>query len=91
MRWWKERGYTPPERDAFGILERIIAYRFDSKPASLVGSVVQCDARQARSHFAEHVGRVKLVVTSPPYLDVTNYSEDQWLRLWFLGGPDSPF
>jgi hypothetical protein len=26
------------------------------------------------------------VITSPPYLDTTNYREDQWLRLWFLGG-----
>lgn len=25
-----------------------------------------------------------------PYFDVTNYGEDQWLRLWFLGGPSRP-
>src|SRR5258705_2335387 len=30
------------------------------------------------------------VITSPPYLDVTNFEEDQWLRLWFLGGPPYP-
>ena len=29
-------------------------------------------------------------VTSPPYFDTTHYAEDQWLRLWFLGGPDRP-
>lgn len=34
--------------------------------------------------------KVKLVITSPPYLDVTDYHEDQWLRLWFLGGPAKP-
>lgn len=34
--------------------------------------------------------RVRLVVTSPPYLDITDYHEDQWLRLWFLGGPMKP-
>ena len=33
---------------------------------------------------------MKLVVTSPPYLDTTDYVEDQWLRLWFLGGPPYP-
>src|SRR5205807_2458526 len=27
---------------------------------------------------------------SPPYFDVTNFEEDQWLRLWFLGGPAHP-
>ena len=34
--------------------------------------------------------KVKLVVTSPPYLDITDYHEDQWLRLWLLGGPMKP-
>ena len=26
---------------------------------------------------------VQLVVTSPPFLDVVNYSQDNWLRCWF--------
>ena len=33
---------------------------------------------------------MKLVITSPPYLDITDYHEDQWLRLWFLGGAAKP-
>ncbi len=28
---------------------------------------------------------VNLVVTSPPFLDVVQYSDDNWLRLWFNG------
>lgn len=28
---------------------------------------------------------VDLVVTSPPFLDVINYIDDNWLRFWFLG------
>ena len=28
---------------------------------------------------------VKLVVTSPPFLDVVNYASDNWLRCWFCG------
>lgn len=28
---------------------------------------------------------VKLVVTSPPFLDVVDYAGDNWLRCWFLG------
>ena len=28
---------------------------------------------------------VKLVVTSPPFLDTVNYVSDNWLRCWFLG------
>jgi len=28
---------------------------------------------------------VSLVVTSPPFLDVVNYRQDNWLRCWFAG------
>ena len=30
-------------------------------------------------------GSVALAVTSPPFLDVVNYSADNWLRCWFSG------
>ena len=28
---------------------------------------------------------VRLLITSPPYHDVTDYWNDQWIRLWLLG------
>src|SRR5205823_4621584 len=28
-------------------------------------------------------------VTSPPYFGMRSYFPDQWLRAWFLGGPDT--
>ena len=28
---------------------------------------------------------VQLVVTSPPFLDVVQYADDNWLRCWFCG------
>ncbi|MCL4177974.1 MAG: hypothetical protein KJ072_09550 [Verrucomicrobia bacterium] len=28
---------------------------------------------------------VSLVVTSPPFLDVVDYAQDNWLRCWFAG------
>ena len=30
-------------------------------------------------------GSVQLVVTSPPFLDIVQYAEDNWLRSWFAG------
>lgn len=30
-------------------------------------------------------GSVQLVVTSPPFLDVVQYAQDNWLRFWFNG------
>src|SRR5207245_2613813 len=32
----------------------------------------------------------KRVITSPPYYGMCTYGRDQWLRLWFLGGPPEP-
>lgn len=48
------------------------------------------DARMASKLLPDLAGKVRLVVTSPPYLNVTAFEEDQWLRLWFLGGEPNP-
>ena len=85
VRWWRRHGYTPPPRNVFEILERMIEYRFRSRPPNRAGSVVESDARRIGEMFPRLKGRVTDVITSPPYLDTTNYREDQWLRLWFLG------
>jgi len=90
VRWWKERASNAPERNVFSILRQLARFRFQLQPAELIGTVAQMDARRAAEAVPEFRGRVKLVVTSPPYLDTTDYSEDQWLRLWFLGGADKP-
>ena len=90
VRWWRRRGCTPPRRDVFDILERRLTYRFRTPPAEKRGRVVRADARQASEAFPKLRGRVTDVITSPPYLDTTNYREDQWLRLWFLGAAPAP-
>jgi hypothetical protein len=90
LRWWRERGYVAPRRSVFEILKEQIAYRFVSDPPVIRGRVAQSDARHATTSFPEMKQRVSLVITSPPYLDTTNFREDQWLRIWFLGGPPKP-
>ena len=86
VRWWRENGYVPPSRDVFSILRHLKDYRFKSEPPTLRGQIALSDARNAAWNFPHLEGRVTDVITSPPYLDTTNYREDQWLRLWFLGG-----
>ena len=86
VRWWREKGYNPPSRDVFSILRRMNDYRFRSRPPERCGQVALSDARNASQCFPHLAGRVTDVITSPPYLNTTNYREDQWLRLWFLGG-----
>jgi hypothetical protein len=39
----------------------------------------------AQSTPAIRSGSVQLVVTSPPFLDIVQYAEDNWLRSWFAG------
>jgi hypothetical protein len=90
VRWWLEHGYIAPERDVFSILRDVAEYRYQSALPLVKGRVVEGDARRAGSVFRSFRGRVGLVITSPPYLDITDYHEDQWLRLWFLGGPARP-
>lgn len=90
VRWWRSRGLQPPKRDVFEIVRHMLHYRFASKPPKKRGFVAEIDARKAASVFPKLARKVKLVITSPPYLDTTHYQEDQWLRLWFLGGEPKP-
>ena len=87
VRWWRENGYVqPPVRDVFSILRHWNTYRFRIAPPRRRGEVLMVDAREAGGAFPRLTGKVTDVITSPPYLNTTNYREDQWLRLWFLGG-----
>lgn len=90
VRWWREKGLVPPNRDAFKVLSQASSFRFSQLPPKAHGRVVLTDSRKAATAFSDCAGNVALVVTSPPYLDTTDYGEDQWLRLWFLGGGERP-
>lgn len=90
VRWWTDRRCLPPKRDVFTILAEIAAYRYASEVPTIKGRVVEGDARKASTLLRKYRGKVRLVITSPPYMDITSYHEDQWLRLWFLGGPSAP-
>lgn len=90
VRWWSRYGYSAPERDVFRILHGQVDFRLGQGIPELIGEARLGDVRDATRMFRKLRGQVKLVVTSPPYLDTTDYGEDQWLRLWFLGGEERP-
>lgn len=87
VRWWERRNLRPPERDTFRVLRNRLAFRYESEPPWRHGRAYHCDVRKLPQRTRS---RAHLAITSPPYMDVTNYEEDQWLRLWFLGGPERP-
>jgi hypothetical protein len=90
VNFWKARGHRAPRRDVFDVLRMQLAYRYTESPPKGRGLILHTDMRNLPRLRHRFNGPVRCAVTSPPYFDVTNYAEDQWLRLWFLGGPPEP-
>lgn len=88
VRFWAKHGFTAPDRDTFTLLRQRAGFRYESERPERRGTVYRSDMRELPRLIER--GSVGCVITSPPYFDVTNFEEDQWLRLWFLGGPSRP-
>lgn len=87
----KLRDQTPPRRSVPELIlrktqtllkdvteaDRLTLRRADSGAVVVTGSSDETPELQD--------GRVDLVVTSPPFLDVVDYAGDNWLRCWFNG------
>lgn len=89
VRYWKEKSLVAPKLDVLKVLERKLA-RLDHTPPPQSGALT--DARKGDSRMAASLPPgtrdFAVVITSPPYYGMRTYVEDQWLRNWFLGGPD---
>jgi DNA methylase len=86
-----ERDQIPPRRS----VPRLIV----AKSRSLLGDCDESFRRNLKAISAQRLlltsvaaatsqiesGTIKLVVTSPPFLDVVDYAGDNWLRCWFCG------
>src|SRR5207248_2812525 len=83
LRYWHKHRLWPKKRDVFKILRQRAAYRLNNDVPDCTGQVALCDVRKAALAFPFLRERVKAIITSPPYFNVTSYEEDQWLRLWF--------
>ncbi len=87
----KKRNQEPPLRDVKdSILKktRTLLKNCDDQTRK----ILKCASNQARfltqpSDSIPQIASnsVSLVVTSPPFLDVVNYAQDNWLRCWFCG------
>lgn len=90
LKYWRKHKLWPQKRDVFSILKARAQYRLKGEMPKRTGEVRMSDARRCLDMFPDLKGQVKLIVTSPPYFNVTSYEEDQWLRLWFLGYAPKP-
>ncbi len=85
----EKRNQSPPRRD----VRAIVAKKSRALLADCAG-LWRSGCGGARSLLATgpandlrafEGGSVQLVVTSPPFLDVVQYADDNWLRCWFCG------
>jgi DNA methylase len=88
LKYWRDRDMFPPNASVIDVLtkklKRILDLNADSP--SRIQNVKCLDARKATS-FGKIQGPI-VVVTSPPYYGMRTYVQDQWLRMWFLGGDE---
>jgi site-specific DNA-methyltransferase (adenine-specific) len=83
--------FASPDRDVFDGLGKKLDRLFRQLPPRTEGLALLGDARdvadraQAGLRAMGRPDRVRLVVTSPPYLRVVKYGYYNWLRTWFLG------
>ena len=90
LRYWKKHGLFPKKRRIFVMLRDKAIYRLQTINNFSEGNVKLADARKVSTAFPDLSQKISLIITSPPYLNVTCYEEDQWLRLWFLGQEPYP-
>ena len=80
----EQRGQTPPDRDVKKlILKKTLSLLRDGAMAPHPPPLLTTATAQSTSAIA--TASVDLVVTSPPFLDIVQYAEDNWLRTWFAG------
>lgn len=80
----ERRGQTPPDRDVKAlVLKKTASLLSDGPMPHHPSPLLVTGAAQATPAISS--GSVQLVVTSPPFLDIVQYAEDNWLRSWFAG------
>jgi hypothetical protein len=89
VRYWKAKGLHAPAVDVLTVLRRKLA-RLETQQLEQFGTPTH--VRMGDSRLISSVPAANrdfsVVVTSPPYYGMRTYVEDQWLRNWFLGGPE---
>lgn len=93
IRWWKEHGFKPPEREPVEFMLKKAKWRYaKGRLDSNASHVYLGDSQFVLNRLGTLSQKMcsKLLLTSPPYYGITNYFYDQWLRLWLLGGTNYP-
>ncbi|MEA3188923.1 MAG: hypothetical protein QOD99_2753 [Chthoniobacter sp.] len=80
----QKRGQQPEYRDTRALILRktrgLLADPLPSRYA-VRRATLHCSSADATPGIAD--SSVRLIVTSPPFLDTVNYEQDNWMRMWF--------
>lgn len=90
VRFWEKRNFEAPKINILEVLRRKIsrlAGLEENSPCS-ISQVLQGDAQSPETFQSINLAP-SIIITSPPYYGMKTYVQDQWLRNWFLGGPES--
>jgi len=86
-----DRNQTPPRRDVVALIlkkTRQLLKECDAAArealAGIASQAILLTQPAARTPGIPDAS-VSLIVTSPPFLNVVQYADDNWLRCWFLG------
>jgi len=96
VEWWKKNNFSkPPEINPAQIILNKINWRYKKgMPKVTESAVVFGDSTIELGNISERAKindiEFSLLFTSPPYYSITDYHADQWLRLWILGGSETP-
>lgn len=96
VNWWKKHNMIkPPRINPLEFVLKKIEWRYEKGTPNVQESHVifgdsTVELEQIVQKAKETGIRFSLLFTSPPYCSVTDYYADQWLRLWLLGGSETP-
>jgi hypothetical protein len=78
----KEHELKKPKRDVFENLRKKIIRMYSYGIPSTQGMALNYDVRELNNYLDSE--SVRLIITSPPYLEVIRYGKLNWIRCWFL-------
>jgi hypothetical protein len=88
VRYWRRHRLRAPQVDVLALIGRRAERFYRGQPAAQ-GRAVLADSREVASITRATQGRrARWIITSPPYYGMRTYVPDQWVRNWFVGGPN---
>jgi|SRR6185437_13659858 len=90
IKYWKNNDLKAPRVKVYDVLKRKLSRisTFEEEPLSSPDQIL-CMNSCLKTSYKTLPKNISVVVTSPPYYGMNTYIQDQWLRMWFLGGPET--